>query len=555
MRSVLLPFIFVVLCCATTFTIASPITEDSFPVKSPCADECASAGSICAIACPTQCIDNLACAAACRSECVIEGTQCIAQCATTFAQQQATDSLPKVEEDLPQPRHHSLNTGFGPETAKNWAGYISVNGSVPLLKRHLWYWAFESRNDPENDPLVLWMTGGPGCSGLVALFKENGPYHIADDLSLSLNPYSWNSNATVIWIDQPAGSGFSYQDVNSVGPFNEMQVADDVYHFLQGFLTQYPQYRDLPFFITGESYAGHYIPSVATRILEGNNDPSYETIELEAIAIGNGLVNPAVQYEQYLPFIAAQNVLPATSLAIMAAGLPACEKAIATCAQNTTIGLLGCLTAMGTCNGAEVLPFTLSGLNPYDVREKCAVPPLCYNFTNVELFLAQPVVQAALGVTGHTWQSCNRIVELELVLAGDWMRDLSVEIPDILSSDVRVVVYSGEFDFVCNWYGGFAWTTGLVWTGQFDFVNAQNTTWMYEGNVAGSSRTAQGFTFVRVKDAGHMVPLNQPERALDMLNRIISGEPFDGQPSTRRRTKADKPKLVDTSATPLVANE
>ena len=96
----------------------------------------------------------------------------------------------------------------------------------------------------------------------------------------------------------------------------------------------------------------------------------------------NGLVNPAVQYEQYLPFIAVQDVLPAASLAVMAAGLPACERAISTCAQNTTTGLIGCLTAMGTCNLAELMPFQLSGLNPYDVREKCEVPPLCYNFTN-----------------------------------------------------------------------------------------------------------------------------------------------------------------------------
>lgn len=84
----------------------------------------------------------------------------------------------------------------------------------------------------------------------------------------------------------------------------------------------------------------------------------------------------------------------------------------------------------------------------YDVREKCQVPPLCYDFSKVDAFLAQPEVAAALGVTGLTWQSCNRIVSLELVFAGDWMRNLALQVPAILASGVRIVVYSGEYDFV-----------------------------------------------------------------------------------------------------------
>jgi cathepsin A (carboxypeptidase C) len=101
----------------------------------------------------------------------------------------------------------------------------------------------------------------------------------------------------------------------------------------------------------------------------------------------------------------------------------------------------------------------------------------------------------------------------------------------------------GEYDFICNWYGGQAWTNGLVWPGQQAFINAANTTWTYANEEAGSSRTAGGFTFVRVKDAGHMVPLNQPERALDMLARVISGQPFDS------------PSKVETIAPEAIALE
>lgn len=88
---------------------------------------------------------------------------------------------------------------------------------TPPTPTQLFYWLFESRNDPVTDPLILWLSGGPGCSSMLALFVENGPYRIVEhgggaaveDSSrlLRLNPHSWNSNATVIYLDQPAGTG------------------------------------------------------------------------------------------------------------------------------------------------------------------------------------------------------------------------------------------------------------------------------------------------------------------------------------------------------------
>ena len=74
----------------------------------------------------------------------------------------------------------------------------------------LFYWLFKSRGDMTNDPLVFWLTGGPGCSSEIAIFFENGPYHIKDDLSLTINSNSWNEHANVVYMDQPLGTGFSH---------------------------------------------------------------------------------------------------------------------------------------------------------------------------------------------------------------------------------------------------------------------------------------------------------------------------------------------------------
>lgn len=172
----------------------------------------------------------------------------------------------------------------------------------------------------------------------------------------------------------------------------------------------------------------------------------------------------------------------------------------------------------------------MSGLNMYDVREKCNPDlPLCYNFTLVDAFLEQEEVVEALNVKkGRGWKDCNHLVNLKMVLAGDWMISLKEDVKTLLHAGIPVVVYNGEYDFICNWMGSQAWTQQLQWDGADEFAKAENTTWTVNGEFAGTAVSAQGLTFLRVKDAGHMVPLDQPENALDMIMRVVNNLPFRG---------------------------
>lgn len=90
---------------------------------------------------------------------------------------------------------------------------------------------------------------------MLALLSENGPYIVQDDLSLRLNPNSWNENASVMWVDQPVGTGFSYSSDDSLIT-SEKQMADDMLGLLQTFFTDFSNYTKLPFHAFGESYAG-----------------------------------------------------------------------------------------------------------------------------------------------------------------------------------------------------------------------------------------------------------------------------------------------------------
>ena len=188
---------------------------------------------------------------------------------------------------------------FGPAEEINFSGYHAVHNN----QRHLFYWFFESRNDPSTDPLLIWLTGGPGCSSMLALMVENGPYHVQSDMSLTENPYSWNNNASVIWIDQPSSTGYSYDSAGGELVYDEDTIANDLYEFMQYFLGNNTKYSKLDFYVTGESYAGHYVPHFARTIFDNNNKlaPGAIEINLQGIAIGDGLVDPENQYEGYPP--------------------------------------------------------------------------------------------------------------------------------------------------------------------------------------------------------------------------------------------------------------
>jgi len=143
----------------------------------------------------------------------------------------------------------------------------------------------------------------------------------------------------------------------------------------------------------------------------------------------------------------------------------------------------------------------------------------------VQRLFDQSTVQTALGVRGHSWTQCQSGVDGSL--AKDENRNLEKEIPAILAANINVLVYSGVYDFMCNWFGGQAWTNAVQWPGQSQFNSTSYVDWVItSGSTAGEFKNVDNFTFLKVYNAGHMVPMNQPQAALEMLNTFLQGKPF-----------------------------
>jgi len=140
----------------------------------------------------------------------------------------------------------------------------------------------------------------------------------------------------------------------------------------------------------------------------------------------------------------------------------------------------------------------------YDIREPCDVAPLCYDMDFIGEFINQPEILADLGVPGRKWKDC--VKDVHMMLLGDWVVSMSTKITTILASGIEVLVYSGDKDFICNWRGGEAWTNAVKWPGKDAFNAAEYSLWSVDGVAAGELKQVDNLKFLRIYDAGHMVP-------------------------------------------------
>ncbi|GER56660.1 serine carboxypeptidase-like protein [Striga asiatica] len=170
-----------------------------------------------------------------------------------------------------------------------YSGYVTVDHKAG---RALFYYFVEAAENPTKKPLVLWLNGGPGCSSMgYGAMSELGPFRVQPDgKTLSMNKDSWNNVANVLFLESPAGVGFSYSNRSSDYVTGDRRTAADSYTFLVNWLQRFPEYINRAFYITGESYAGHYVPQLADIILRKNKIPN-PIINLKGIAIGNAYID------------------------------------------------------------------------------------------------------------------------------------------------------------------------------------------------------------------------------------------------------------------------
>ncbi|KAJ2824596.1 hypothetical protein IWW50_003260, partial [Coemansia erecta] len=358
---------------------------------------------------------------------------------------------------------------------------------------------------------------------------EVGPCMVADDGKTTVrNPHAWNQNANLLFIDQPTGVGFSYGA--PVG--NSTAAATDFVALMQLFYKKYPEYYNGGFHVFGESYGGHYIPTIGAEITESNKQikesPGSALVQLplKSLGIGNGLFNIRTQFKYYSKMGCDSTYPPIFAKETcdqMDTDYQYCAKMLDDC--EATGDESKCIIALNYCMTTlqGMLGYDNPDVNPYDVRIKCEEPPLCYpSEGHLSNFLNQTSVQKILNARETNFQLCSTDVQSLFGSELDYLQNTDVDVAKVLEAGIPVLIYNGDADYLCNWYGVKATMLGMDWSGKAKFNSMQDKPWVVDNKQAGELRASGGLSFLRVFAAGHMVPSDQPLNALAMFNHWVA---------------------------------
>ncbi|KAK3422939.1 hypothetical protein EUGRSUZ_G03287, partial [Eucalyptus grandis] len=396
--------------------------------------------------------------------------------------------------------------GQPPVEFDHYGGYVTVDKSAGQNK---------------DSCTSLWLTGGPGCSSLgYGATQEHGPFRVhSDGKTLYKNKFAWNIAANMLFLESPAGVGFSYSNTTSDYRTNgDSKTAADNYVFLLNWLERFPEYKNRDFYISGESYAGHYVPQLAHNILYNNKKANKTLINLKGVIIGNAVINDETdEIGMYEYLVSHALISDETWYAIQ----KYCDFS-----PNVTNQVDQCNSALNEADD------DVSSIDIYNIYA-----PLCFSSnltshpkkTNIKNFdpcsedylhayLNRKDVQEALhaNVTklDHDWEACGDDV---IEKWGDSPKTIVPLLQEFMANGVRVWVYSGDTDGIVP-----VTSTQRSLSKMSLPTKSPWRPWFLGGEVGGYVQVYEGdLTFVTVRGAGHMVPSYQPERALSLITHFL----------------------------------
>ncbi|XP_024995013.1 serine carboxypeptidase-like 50 [Cynara cardunculus var. scolymus] len=395
------------------------------------------------------------------------------------------------------------------------SGYLTVNATTGSA---IFYAFYEAQNPNDTSlsqtPLVIWLQGGPGCSSMTGNFYELGPWRVTPSmkqnvkhLELQPNPGSWNRIFGLLFLDNPIGTGFSIASTPEEIPTDQQAVSRHLFIAIRKFIALDPLFKSRPIYITGESYGGKYVPSIAYYILKRNPllTPS-KRVNLHGLAISNGLTDPETQVgthalqSYYFGLINEKQKTQLEKLQFEAIQLTkAGNWSDATDARTNVLSFLQNITGLATL---------------FDFRRH-----RLYDTDWVVDYLKDPEVKKALGVDeSMVFEECSDVVSA--ALHSDVMKSVRFKV-EYLVKNTKVLLLQGQCDLRDGVFSAESWMKKMKWEGLQKFLDAERDVWYVNGVLAGYVQKSDNLSHVVVLAAGHFVATDQAVNSQAMIEDWI----------------------------------
>ncbi|XP_038044986.1 probable serine carboxypeptidase CPVL [Patiria miniata] len=398
---------------------------------------------------------------------------------------------------------------------KSYSGFLTVNKE---FNSNMFFWFFPSQSGPDSAPLLLWLQGGPGGTSMFGLFAEHGPFSVTKDLKLLPRKFSWTAKYSVLYIDNPVGTGFSFTENDQGYARNETAVAKDLYSALVQFFQLFPEYQKNAFYATGESYAGKYVPALS-YLIHVKNPAATVKINFKGMAIGDGFTSP----EKLIPGYGSFMLQTGQADFLQKAKIDKITADIVTLIQAKE--WLAAADAMDLLINSDADSYfrNITGCTDYYNYMRTTIPADQDYFTN---YLALPEVRKAIHVGNLTFNNGDKVSQF---LREDFMQSVEKLVTILADANYKILFYNGQLDVIVAAPLTEAFLDQLDWKGLPDYVFAERKVWKVpgEGDVAGYAKKVMNFQQVLVRGGGHILPYDQPHRSFDMIDRFITGRPFD----------------------------
>lgn len=471
-----------------------------------------------------------------------------------------------VSECAPQSALVTQLPGFtGTFPSKHYSGYVTIDENHG---KKLFYYFVESERNPKQDPVVLWLNGGPGCSSFDGFVYEHGPFNFEAAKTkeglpkLHLNPYSWSKVSNIIYLDSPAGVGFSFSGNTSDYNTGDLKTASDTHTFLLKWFEIYQEFQANTFFIAGESYAGIYVPTLASEVVKGLDAGLKPVIHFKGYMVGNGVTDETFDGNALVPFAHGMGLI---SDQLFQEINKECQGNYYDTASE------GCADLM------EKVDEDVDGLNEYNILEPCyhgpassvqktgplRLPPSFKKLGETERPLpvrkrmfgrAWPLRAPVRPGIVPTWPQLASNLNVPCIddeVATSWLNNKAVRIAlhaedesiagrwelcsdrisfdhdagsmidyhkNLTSQGYRALIYSGDHDMCVPYTGSEAWTRSVGYE-----ILDEWRPWKSNEQVSGF---VQGYdknlTFLTVKGAGHTVPEYKPREALYFYSQWLA---------------------------------